>query len=224
MRTVIISDVHGNFEALKECLINANVINEKGNRMNDAKNRAYVIQIGDLANCVEESVYDDYKCLGTVGSWIDLMLMGNHELPYWSPKASFSGFHFNAEIGRKLRHLEENSQLVPAALVGPYLISHAGWGKHLDPFIESPQDAARSLRQSVMNHGWDFRLFSSIGYSRGGRDKNGGIVWEDFRDLQSPFPQIVGHTVGKTIRVKENAICIDTGGGKYGKPTAIEVN
>lgn len=103
------------------------------------------------------------------------------------------------------------------------MLSHAGWDHSLHPFISTAQEASQALREAVRNDGWDHRYFTAIGYSRGGNSKHGGILWEDFRDIRSAFPQIIGHTVGSTVRYKENAICIDTGGGKYGMPTAITI-
>lgn len=224
MKKIVISDVHGNFDALKECLISANVINKDGKRLTDGENRSYVVQIGDLANCVQGDIHGDLKCLQTVGDWIDVMLMGNHEHPYFGGP-TFNGWYYEQRVYETLYELEQKGLIVPAVTIGPYLITHAGWGKHLHPFIANPQDAARELKETVKNHGWNHRYFSSIGYSRGGRDRNGGILWEDFRELNSAFPQIVGHTAFPgAVKVKENAICIDTGGGKYGKPTAIEIN
>lgn len=227
MRKVLISDCHGNFDALKECLINANVINEKGNRLTDAQNRSIVYSVGDLANCCDE--FDaDYECLSKVGSyqnaWIDYLIIGNHEIPYFDSTNIFNGFHFNFRVNEELKRIENENRLRPAALLGSCLITHAGWDKDTHPYITTPQEAYQALTEAHSREGWTHRFFSAIGHARGGRLKHGGILWEDFNAIRSPFPQIVGHTVGNTIRAKDNIICIDTGGGKHGKPTAIVIS
>jgi hypothetical protein len=93
----------------------------------------------------------------------------------------------------------------------------------MHPFISTAQEASQALTEALRDEGWTHRYFGGIGQSRGGYTKHGGILWEDFNDIRSAFPQLVGHTVGSTIRYKSNIICLDTGGGKYGRPTAITI-
>jgi hypothetical protein len=221
MRTVIVSDCHGNYEELKASLTIAGVINEDGNRMTDADNRCYVIQIGDLANCCGKKEENDLKCLQEVGNWIDVMLMGNHEITYFDQKNLFSGFSWDQRISDELERIFAEGKLKPAALCGEILVSHAGWDKDNHPYIDNAKDAYDYIMDQYNREGWWSRLFSQIGYSRGGNSKHGGILWEDFNDLRSPFPQIVGHTARKRIRLKKNAICIDA--GHTYRPTVIEV-
>jgi hypothetical protein len=221
MRTVLVSDVHGNYKNLKASLIEAGVLNEKGVRLTDEHNRCKVISIGDLANCAEEDIAGDLKCLQKVGDWIDVLLVGNHEYPYFSPNATWSQFKYYKVIHEELQRIEKEGRLKPAILVKDILISHAGWDKDNYPSITTAEEAYHSIKDRLSTEGWGNRYFSAIGKSRGGRSKHGGIIWEDFNDLRSPFPQIVGHTARKRIRVKKNAICIDT--GHTYRPTIVEV-
>jgi hypothetical protein len=223
MRTVVISDVHGAFDKLEECLFEAGIINAKGTRMTDPFNRCEVISIGDLANCVEEDIEGDIKCLKKVGDWIDFMLMGNHEIPYYDLGNRFSGFHRNDRVFEELQRIDYEGRLRVGALRKGALITHAGWTGTLHTFISTPQEALQALTEALQSDGWSHRYFSQIGRKRGGIFPHGGILWEDFNDLKSPFPQIVGHTAGRTIKAAENVLCIDTGGGKYGKPTAVSL-
>lgn len=222
MDTLIISDIHGDFQALEELLRTVGVISSKGTRRTDKASRVRTISIGDLANCVQESKDGDIKCLQRVGDWIDFLIMGNHEIPYFDKDNSFSGFFWYQEVNHLLAKLENEKKIIPCYLAGDFLISHAGWDKSMHPYISTAEEARNALFDTVLNHGWNHRYFSDVSWARGGRNSHGGILWEDFKDLRSPFPQIVGHTQdARKIRSKENAICIDTGGGKVGGiPTA----
>lgn len=220
-RTVIISDVHGNYKNLKASLIEAGVLNEQGIRMTDADNRCRVISIGDLANCAKNDIKGDLKCLSKVGDWIDVLLMGNHEYPYFSTNATWSHFKYYKVIHEELQRIEKEGRLKASILLDDILVTHAGWDKGNHPYISTAEEAHDSIEDRLNNDGWGNRYFSAIGESRGGWDKHGGIIWEDFNDLRSPFPQIVGHTARKRIRLKKNALCIDT--GHTYRPTIIEV-
>ena len=205
MKALVISDVHGDFESLRTILRCNGIIDKDGRRKNS---NSWVIQIGDLANCVENSISGDIKCLNTVGTWIDFLIMGNHEIPYFDRDNRFSGFYWNAEIADILDNLANEERIIPSFLAGDYLISHAGWDRSIHPMYQTAED----VRNFLDNLHWNSHYFSLIGKSRGGIHDHGGILWEDFRDLDSSFPQIVGHTQrsGK-IRQKKNAVCIDTG-------------
>jgi hypothetical protein len=56
----------------------------------------------------------------------------------------------------------------------------------------------------------------AAGRSRGGREKCGGITWQDWRELEPihDLRQIVGHTPDLRVRRKESgngsAVCLDT--------------
>lgn len=196
-------------------------MNEKGKRLTDEYNRCFTVSIGDLANCAKEGVRGDVKCLEKVGDWIDVLLMGNHEIPYFDKRNLWSRFHYHEEVHRELLRIDSEKRLKPAIICGETLISHAGWDRDNHPYIHTAKEAYDSIMNHLEFAGWSDRYFSAVGSSRGGRGKHGGILWEDFQDLRSPFPQIVGHTARKRIRTKKNAICIDT--GHSGIPTVIEV-
>lgn len=221
MRVYVVSDVHGDAESLNEALCRARIFDNHGEKDPDA----FVVQIGDLANCVEESVDDDLRCLDMVGREIDLMLVGNHEIPYFDPQNRFSGFYYSERIRDRLHYLRENDLLESCALHNGILISHAGISQEqlgANPTITESQirDKLRyEWQQGNYSHYW----LSDIGKARYGPAKTGGILWCDFdREFEpTSFPQIVGHTVGN-LRFKGNTLCIDTI-RNTGLPTVMEV-
>ncbi len=223
MKYVIISDVHGQYKALKQALIDAGVLNEEGKRYTDADNRCFTISVGDLANCAGNKEERDVKCLQKVGDWIDVLLMGNHEYGYFNKFGCFNGFEFDQRVKDEILRIDAEKRLKPSFLAKDILISHAGWDKSLHPYIDNAKDAHNYIQERFGYEGWNSRIFSAVGKTRGGprEPKHGGILWEDFNDLRSPFPQIVGHTCRKRIRVKENVICIDA--GRTFRPTIIEI-
>lgn len=89
-----------------------------------------VVQLGDCANCVEESVEEDRSILSLALSWFDVVLVGNHEAPYFG-LGKFGGFHYDGEVADMIRMLGLQ-YLLPCYLVGDTLLTHAGvaseWG------------------------------------------------------------------------------------------------
>ncbi len=225
MKYVIISDVHGQYKALKQALIDAGVLNEEGKRYTDADNRCFTISIGDLANCAGDKEERDVKCLQKIGDWIDVLIMGNHEYGYFNQFACFNGFEFDQRVKDELKRIDAEGRLKPSYVAKDILISHAGWDKSLHPYINNAKDAHNYILDKLSREGWRSPIFSAVGKTRSNHNprepKHGGILWEDFNDLRSPFPQIVGHTSRKRVRVKKNAICIDA--GRTARPTIIEV-
>lgn len=223
MKNVIISDIHGDYKKLKELLMKRGIIDEKGKRIIEEEDKR-IISIGDLASCSEDDLNGDLKCLRKVGIWIDVLLMGNHEYPYINPMITWSKFHYYKKIHEELLRIDSEKRLQPAIVVKDYLVSHAGWDKDNHPYINTATEALNAIQDRLSYEGWSNRWFSAIGKSRTDNQyapKHGGILWEDFNDLRSSFPQIVGHTSDKAIRVKTNAMCIDT--GKSGCPTLVEL-
>jgi len=210
MKTYIISDCHGNIEGLMRALEKHKLFDKHGNRQLKRSDKIFII--GDAANCVKDSWIGDMAILDMVGNTIDGMVIGNHELPYLTPGNSFSGFYHYPEIQHRISMLMNEDLIGAAILVGNILISHAGLSKHYatghktsEQFFNAIEDHWKARN---FNHSW----FSSVGYSRGGRQKVGGIFWCDFDNefIPTDFPQIVGHTP-RGVRMKGNALCIDVG-------------
>lgn len=216
----VISDTHGRYDELMEALRAARIIDVHGNRQLPRKDKLY--SIGDLINGVRDSYIGDNKCLDLVGPVIDGIVVGNHEMPYIDPGNVFDGFHPYGHIADRIWSLMERDVILPCAIKGDTLVTHAGchakWG------YESAEETAGKLKYEWKLQNYGHYLFSAIGYARGGRERFGGVLWCDFnRELQSAFPQVVGHTSGETLRIQPNALCIDVGARNGGRPAIIEV-
>ena len=216
-----VSDVHGDYEGLRKALYRAGLFDNHG--LKDPN--AFILQIGDLGNCVRDSIEDDLRCLDMVGVDIDMMLVGNHEIPYFDATNTFGGFFFNKDISNKLHELKDNGLLVASYVRNGTLITHAGVTRQQLNVVE-PENAYEL--NVHLNHFWEtnvsHRLFRDCGRARFGPNKIGGMLWCDFDKEFTPteFPQIVGHTSG-TLRTKGNAICIDTQRQNEGVPTVLKV-
>lgn len=209
MKIWLVSDCHGNIEGLLRALRKKNLIDDSGKRLESGDNKIY--SIGDLANCVEDSLRGDLACLDLVGDVLDGMIMGNHEMPYFDNGNTFWGFQYFPEIQDELEKLLEGDLLGSSVQFGDALITHAGITLQLCP-KGSPSFVHNLLEEHFYAKDWNYSLFSSVGAERGGRSPVGGILWCDFdrEFVPTPFPQIMGHTP-KYVRMKENALCIDVG-------------
>lgn len=216
MSVFVIADAHGNADQVRGLLEQEGL----------PRPGVAVVQLGDLANCVGDSEADDLEALDLVGGPIDLMLVGNHEHPHFGGPA-FSGFWPHLTVKHRLHRLNAAGLIQPSFVVPGHghnagiLVTHAGVTSAMNEPThpeEGPwttaEDADEELRWA-----WHsdprYRVFSAIGPERGGRDGGGGILWADWREPKTPlFRQLVGHTVGRDIRRKWRATCIDLGGGK----------
>jgi len=220
VKTLIVPDIHGHYKTLESLLQEAGVIDTEGNRLDGW----HVVQLGDLANCVRESVNDDLDCLKTVGTWIDEMLVGNHEYGYFDGGFGFGGFCHHPEIQVELNRIERQGLLSPSALVGKdldILVTHAGYVPS-----EGIESASRGHEYAHLKWYQDYRhpLFSRVGWKRGGPDNSGGILWSDWMEQKAhEFNQVVGHTPQKKGVQRRDyektgkwTICIDLG-AKSGK-------
>lgn len=220
MKTFIIPDMHGHYRTLKALLREAGVLDHQNHRVDGWK----VISIGDLANCVATDINGDADCLRTVGDWIDTLLIGNHEHPYFGGLA-FGGFSHAPEIATLLNSIDRMGHLAPAALVdtneGEVLVTHAGYVP--SEGIESAVDGFNYAVEKWLEDK-THPLFSAIGTERGGWNQFGGILWSDWMEGKAKeFNQIVGHTPQKRgVQKREYSstgkwtLCIDCG-AKWGK-------
>ena len=176
-----------------------------------------VIQLGDLVNCVANSIGADQECLRRAPDWFDVYLVGNHEHPYFDGPA-FSGFWRDPEIGHLLRSYAARGFIRPCIAIDGVLVSHAGLSRRWGGSCESAEEA-----ETWLTNEWQGRpnglVFSAIGVERGGWHKSGGVLWADWREpKRMAFSQIVGHTVGPEVRWRRRngkfAACIDLGASK----------
>lgn len=220
----VISDCHGNYDGLIRALQRKKIIDKHGNRQLSRKHK--LISIGDLANCVGDSIEGDKACLNMVGPIIDIFLIGNHEIPYFDPANKFWGFVWDKEINDSIQTMARSDLIGSAVLAGNTLISHAGFSKSMMSVKMDAKEVFEILDDHWNNKNYSYSGFSNIGRARGGNSHSGGILWCDFENEFAPthFPQIVGHTP-KYVRMKANALCIDVGAkDQETEPFILEVS
>lgn len=189
MRYFVVPDLHGNWRLARELFEKAAVpVNPDERR--DAEIQA--VQLGDLANCVAEGVADDIETLQKARLLFDVVLVGNHEAPYFDLGA-FSGFWPDAVVRARVEELENTGVLRPCLRIEDTLLTHAGvaaqWG------LTDAREAERVIR-----HAWEHTrrtapILNAVSRARGGRDRAGGIFWSDWSEPRAQFQQVHGHTV-----------------------------
>lgn len=229
----LVPDLHGELDMAAGLLTQEGLLNSFYER---TREDVTVIQMGDMMNCVASSVVDDNRCLDHEG-WFDILLMGNHEHPYFGGPA-FAGFYHDVMINHRIKKLDAIDRYKVAVNCDGILVTHAGLVTHyanLYNFFEVDECA------SILNDLWQrdktHEIFSAIGWERRGWSKWGSVLWADWTQYKTPkLKQIVGHSVGQGVRVqfegkqverhtdlenidldyfKWEAICIDLGAGKH---------
>jgi hypothetical protein len=211
VRAFVVADAHGRHDLVR------GLLEQEGLLRHDPRKGTLVVQIGDLCNCVSTSVEEDRECLARARDWFNVYLVGNHEHPYFGGPA-FSGFWPDPLVKAELQRCATRGLLRAAIAIDGILVSHAGLTSRWGALCQTAEEAETWIaREWAGNqHG---PLFSSIGSSRGGWDKSGGLLWADWSEpKRMAFNQLVGHTVGKTIRRRNShghfATCIDLGASK----------
>jgi len=206
--TFVVPDAHGN-GTLVRGLLKQEGLPRPG---------VFVVQLGDLANCVLESEADDMDALSIVGDGIDLMLLGNHEAPMLNSdySARFVGFYQHASVHHMMKHLVSRDAIQLSYVADDVLVTHAGLSSYWGRPDKTAEAAHQNLEHAWRSGSWRHdSIVMACGRARGGFNAEGGILWSDWSEpKRSAFPQLVGHSVGEEIRRKRSAICIDLGAGK----------
>lgn len=205
--TFIIPDIHGNWRLALGLLEQEGLIEyvEDLPRRQHLEHR--VVQLGDLCNCVRGSINDDLQAVKLVGPIIDVMLIGNHEHPYFGG-IPFDGFAYYMELKNEILKLNDRNLIQAALEVDGIMFSHAGVVQSADGIEEwrtdnKAADFAESLCTLWLAKEYTHAMFNTIGQARGGRFSEGGVLWADWKEPKTTqFPQIFGHTVGKTWRAE----------------------
>lgn len=225
-RCFAVADAHGNWSAVEGLLADEGLIEIEDDSVRRVAQDVLLVQLGDLMNCVYESVDNDLNAMREAVQLFDVLLPGNHEFPYWPGGLDyrFSGFHWDQRLKDLI--IEYESFYRPAVAWGNTLLSHAGLSSEYDGQFESASDAERWLDLQWGNLP-TAPVFSNIGSSRGGRHRKGGILWSDWSEGKcKDFNQLVGHSVGDDVRRREHpskgtvATCIDLGAKRAGSKIA----
>jgi len=220
--TFVVPDCHGNVELVAGLLQQETLIDENFDRVvhHPDYGEVTIVQLGDLCNCISSSVDEDKACLGFAPDWFDVYLVGNHEYPYFAGyNHGFSGFWRDVEIERALYWLHDRKLIQVAYSAGDVLITHAGLTSWARNQLGNLGNLGAAHYSVVLNKLWDLNprhpVLSAVGRERGGWRESGGILWAHWGEtLPRNLRQVVGHTVGKEIRQRGKAYCIDLGAGK----------
>src|SRR5262245_16986882 len=108
--TFIFGDAHSNWRSIMGLLAQEGIVDARWE--NKIRDNVTVVSIGDLINGVMGSRDEDLRCLRMVGKVIDLLILGNHESPYFGFTA-FNGFFMYPEVQEKIRALANRDLVTP---------------------------------------------------------------------------------------------------------------
>lgn len=230
MRTIVVGDLHGDHRNCYHLLRREGVIDPNGEREPGWR----VVQVGDLIHGGHHEHERDLIMTKKLG-WFDVVLVGNHEAPHVWPEAGFERFAGMTPVPTRVTHVLRGCKA--ASVVGDHLVTHAG----LQPLLAVQLGVPASARGAAafLNERWRQRtrttrhdpLFDWIGRRRGGDNADGGVLWNDWRDLawsaDWPVKQIVGHTPRPTLFEQDptgHLWCVDAGAALSGSVAALIVD
>lgn len=215
MKTLIVGDIHGKVDVVERALAQEHP----------------VVFVGDIADSFDHTVDEHIQCFRLIFKAIDegkaTCLYGNHELSYLIGKMRCSGWNHkmakwmdgepsgdgaptHTEFVGGLRHQMATRFDYFQFYEPNILIVHGGldkriWDRYNLTLESLPQALAEWCADPNSPAYW-------IGQSRGGPMPCGGLFWCDFDREFRPVPgliQIVGHTRGEKLRVKDGNFCVD---------------
>jgi len=218
MSVFLIPDLHGRPIALRALLFEAGIIDDEGQRVNRDD---LVVSIGDLLNGTLKDNEGDKESLRLSDDWIDVLIVGNHEIEYIFPDMgmSFAGYYPDQDIISQYRSLYFQGKVVPALLFGETLVTHAGVIEYFDfPTALDAYDEINYAWQNLVrltssqegeHYTFEFNgqestlpvetLITAVSEDRGGAWPYAGILWSDWKEPKNTnFNQIVGHTPVKS--------------------------
>lgn len=228
---IVIGDIHGHYKEFICLLRAAMLIDDKNNWTGG---NTLLMQMGDAIDKGPDSMLVDalldkiqIQAAGAGGEVV--RLVGNHEAEI------IMGNYFISEMPKK-QVVAYQKKLIKMATEGKIkaayheqglMFTHAGvTNKLLNIFkmqlgVLTEAKVAALINNIFVNsvkHSFYKHPIFNISVRRGGRDKYGGIFWEDLEDLymssaRSPLRQVVGHTMVDEIVVNadKNIIAADTG-------------
>jgi len=226
MRAFIVPDLHGRTDLMLGLLRAAGVATPDGRRAQETE-RDTVISVGDLINGAMSSWDDDERTLREADGLIDLVVIGNHEHPYYGG-VPFSGFSPSPAVRSALNSWERAGKMIRQAVIGDTLVTHAGVHSKFrfetalgaaaaieDAWDNYERYAAVKLGGVVYTRNRDFTftkpsngkqytlpmasLVDGMPEKRGGWLRYGGVLWSDWSEPKNTsFSQVCGHTPVET--------------------------
>jgi hypothetical protein len=209
MQTLILPDIHTKF-GIAESII-------------EKENADEVVFLGDYFDS-----YDNYETAHQTAVWLKesmkkahrTHLMGNHDLSYARTEWKFKCSGYEVEKDNAIKPVGIKwSELQHYVWVDDWLLTHAGLTKGFyDQFRKDGEDVNQFLLRMCEDNDLRDTLYSVSAF-RGGHDEYAGILWCDWREMDTipGVKQMFGHTVGDIVRHRDNKTnyCIDTGLNHY---------
>jgi hypothetical protein len=220
MKTLIIPDIHTHYRKVQR-IIEQYKETHKFIFMGD-----YFDQFGDTPQINQDMAEWLISTMNGNPDWI--FLKGNHDEIY-DPRTicMCSGYsHAKKDYINKLMRIEDWDKLKYFHYENGWYFSHAGitkyWFHHPMNETITPESVQRSIDAAVVKQrmGKGGNAIWASGYARGGDHVVGGIVWQDWFDLEliDGINQIVGHTPVKQISINKNNLAtninVDTSGAR----------
>lgn len=198
-KTVVVPDVHGEWELLRDLLLAAGAIDEQLERVPGIR----VVGVGDLVHGTLASEERDMKTLEQATRWLDSSLLGNHEAALLG-MTEFDGVWRGGPVVSAVRSLCFRGFFTPALLEGQTLLTHAGVAPE---FAGATAEETYELIQAAWMSDQHSPLFGAISSSKRTDypDETGGILWLDWDEARSrDFSQIVGHSPRAEAELQEH--------------------
>ena len=209
MKLLVIGDIHTHYEKV-ERIISKYQKTHKFIFMGD-----YFDQFGDTPELNASTAYWLKKQMEERPDWV--YLKGNHDEIY-DPRTSCmcSGFSSQKKTAiNEVLTIEDWNKLKYFHKENGFWFSHAGitkyWFAHPMKDGITEENAQRIIDSAITSQrvGEDSNAIWASSLARGVRHQVGGILWQDWRDLEliPNFKQVVGHTPLKRIQaISDNII------------------
>ena len=226
-RCIVVGDIHGELDGLKEILNHAGLIDYHDNW---SGYDSMLIQTGDVIDrgpysleCVELLRKLQTEAISAEGAVV--RLCGNHELMLIQGYFDYINFSDPGALAGELKEEIAHGKVLAAYSDGVRLFTHAGLRSAIRNVlvtdimpdkpvhkndIDLPQlsDHINNIfRDLVKKDALDRHPIFHVGPERGGADPIGGIFWCDFSKISPSMeawwiPQIFGHTPTRSNSVK----------------------
>lgn len=206
MQTIVIPDVHENFDAVQR-ILEAQPDFDKAVFLGDWFDR-FPHQPGDMLGTARWLAANQ-------GNPNFIFLYGNHDMPYCYPQRGLmcSGHQPYVKATLLEAGVDMRKWFRFFAMVDGYLLSHAGITPEFVHRVLDHEALERAVLHQLKTESHDLPSLVRAGYARGGDQPKGGCTWLDWNDEFEDIlgvPQIVGHTKAKEPRWKGASLCLDT--------------